>query len=58
MPPKFSKKRASKADEYDSDGGFVEDAPQSKRAKTTKTISRDKQIDDDGNPYWEVRFND
>lgn len=53
MPPK-SKKRASKADDYDSDGGFVEDAPQSKRAKTA--ISKDKQVDDDGNPYWEVRL--
>jgi len=51
MPPK-SKKRASKADDYDSDGGFVEAAPQSKRAKTA--ISKDKQVDDDGNPYWEV----
>ncbi|KEQ71990.1 PC4-domain-containing protein [Aureobasidium namibiae CBS 147.97] len=51
MPPK-SKKRASKADDYDSDGGFVEDAPQSKRAKTA--ISKDKQVDDDGNPYWEL----
>jgi hypothetical protein len=53
MPPK-SKKRASKADDYDSDGGFVEDAPKSKRTKTA--ISKDKQVDDDGNPYWEVRF--
>jgi hypothetical protein len=52
MPPK-SKKRANKADDYDSDGGFVEDAPQSnKRAKTA--ISKDKQEDEDGNPYWEV----
>jgi hypothetical protein len=51
MPPK-SKKRASKADDYGSDGGFVEDAPQSKRAKTA--ISKDKQEDEDGNPYWEA----
>lgn len=53
MPPK-SKKRASKADDYDSDGGFVEDAPKSKKAKTA--ISKNKQVDDDGNPYWEVSF--
>lgn len=53
MPPK-SKKRASKADDYGSDGGFVEDAPKSKRTKTA--ISKDKQVDDDGNPYWEVSF--
>ncbi|KAK6006658.1 hypothetical protein QM012_005666 [Aureobasidium pullulans] len=51
MPPK-SKKRVSKADDYDSDGGFVEDAPKSKRTKTA--ISKDKQVDDDGNPYWEL----
>ncbi|CAD0107523.1 unnamed protein product [Aureobasidium uvarum] len=50
MPPK-TKKRVTKADDYDSDGGFVEDAPQSKRAKTA--ISKDKQVDEDGNPYWE-----
>lgn len=53
MPPQ-SKKRVSKADDYDSDGGFVEDAPKSKKAKTA--ISKNKQVDDDGNPYWEVRF--
>ncbi|KAI5195924.1 hypothetical protein AUEXF2481DRAFT_25517 [Aureobasidium subglaciale EXF-2481] len=53
MPPK-SKKRASKADDYDSDGGFVEDAPQSKRAKKGQPISKDKQVDEDGNPYWEL----
>lgn len=53
MPPQ-SKKRASKADDYDSDDGFVEDAPKSKRTKTA--ISKDKQVDDDGNPYWEVSF--
>ena len=51
MPPK-SKKRANKADDYDADGGFVEDAPQSKRAKTA--ISKDKQVDENDNPYWEV----
>ncbi|KAI5194888.1 PC4-domain-containing protein [Aureobasidium subglaciale] len=53
MPPK-SKKRASKADDYDSDGGFVEDAPQSKRTKKGQPISEDKQVDEDGNPYWEL----
>ncbi|CAD0018791.1 unnamed protein product [Aureobasidium pullulans] len=55
MPPQLSKKRASKADEYNSDDGFVEDAPKSnKRAKTSQPISKDKQLDDDGNPYWEL----
>ncbi|THW93585.1 PC4-domain-containing protein [Aureobasidium pullulans] len=55
MPPQLSKKRASKAEEYNSDDGFVEDAPKSnKRAKTSQPISKDKQLDDDGNPYWEL----
>ena len=57
MPPQLSKKRASKADDYNSDDGFVEDAPKSnKRAKTSQPISKDKQLDDDGNPYWEVCY--
>ena len=57
MPPQLSKKRASKADEYNSDDGFVEGAPKSnKRAKTSQPISKDKQLDDDGNPYWEVCY--
>lgn len=53
MPPK-SKKRVTNANDYDSDGGFVEDAPKSKRAKTTNPISKDKQLDDDETPYWEL----
>lgn len=56
MPPKaYSRKRTAVADEYDSDGGFVEDAPKSKRAKSTKAPpSKDAQRDDEGNEYWEV----
>ena len=48
-------KRSSKYvyEEYESDGGFVEDAPKSKKQK--KELSGGVQKDDDGNEYWEVR---
>lgn len=65
-----SKKRASSVtagDDYDSDGGFVEDAPRSKKAKKEKkrrgwdkedeSIVRDVgggKAGKDGEVYWEV----
>lgn len=57
MPPKYkSRKRVSDDNDYDSDGGFVEDAPKSKKAKTAKEApSKEHQKDDDGNDFWEVR---
>ena len=43
-------------EEYDSDGGFVEDAPKSKKQKSEpKQTNTGVQTDDDGNEYWEVR---
>lgn len=55
MPPKSkSRKRVSEAEDYDSDGGFVEDAPKSKKIKTAKAASKDLHKDDEGNPFWEV----
>lgn len=57
MPPKgASRKRAAATEEYDNDGGFVEDAPKSKKSKQTsnsKAVSG-KQEDEEGNEYWEV----
>lgn len=43
--------------EYESDNGFVEDAPQSKKRKggEKKPVSTETHQDDDGNEYWEVR---
>ncbi|KAK4890315.1 hypothetical protein LTR27_010958 [Elasticomyces elasticus] len=54
-------------EQYDNDGGFVEDAPRSKKAKNTSsgkssssnevkkaTISTEVQTDDEGNEYWEL----
>lgn len=48
-------KRSSKhvTDEYESDGGFVENAPKSKKQK--KELNSGLQKDDEGNEYWEVR---
>jgi len=58
MAPKpKSQKRAADVEDYDSDGGFVEDAPKSKRAKPSKAPpSQDLHKDDDGNEFWEVRW--
>jgi len=58
MAPKSkSQKRAASVEDYDSDGGFVEDAPKSKRAKTSKAPpSQDLHKDDDDNEFWEVRW--
>ena len=43
-------------EEYDSDDGFVEDAPKSKKAKSEpKQLKSGVQKDADGNDYWEVR---
>ena len=41
---------------YESDGGFIEDAPQSKKRKggTKTTASMGTQKDDNGDEYWEV----
>lgn len=65
MPPR--KRAADDIVDYDSDGGFVEDA--SKSSKRTKsagnelkkqdgvaTVNTEMQHDDDGNEYWEVRI--
>ncbi|KAF2724346.1 PC4-domain-containing protein [Polychaeton citri CBS 116435] len=49
MPKGSTKKRV--ADDYESDDGFVEDAPKSKK---TKNVSGGGQVDDEGNPYWEL----
>ncbi|KAK1062945.1 hypothetical protein LTR74_009892 [Friedmanniomyces endolithicus] len=47
-------------EQYENDDGFVEDAPQSKKAKSAganegkkATTNTQIQIDDEGNEYWE-----
>ncbi|KAK3724419.1 hypothetical protein LTR37_001043 [Vermiconidia calcicola] len=48
----MSKPRARKhVEEYESDDGFVEDAPKNK--KQNKTVN-EMQTDDEGNEYWEL----
>ncbi|KAF1356289.1 transcriptional Coactivator p15-domain-containing protein [Delphinella strobiligena] len=57
MPPKSgykSRKRVSE-DDYDSDGGFVDDAPKLKKVKTTKAgPPKELQKDDENNEFWEL----
>lgn len=41
---------------YESDDGFVEDAPKSKKLKTEpKPRNAHMQKDEEGNEFWEVR---
>jgi hypothetical protein len=56
MPMTASRKRG--ATDYEADGGFVEDAPKSKKSKastaTSSTVTAGVQKDEDGSDYWEV----
>ena len=60
MPKKRSAEVA--AEEYESDGGFVEDAPKSKRSKVSKAKEKDGggggakggEKGKDGEVFWEV----
>jgi hypothetical protein len=59
MPKKFTRKRSA-GDEYEADGGFVEDAPKSKKTKAAGNVkaanSKGNTKSDDSEPqYWEVR---
>lgn len=52
MSKLLSRKRKQ---DYESDDGFVEDAPKSKNPrKEPKQVNSAVQKDDDGNEYWEV----
>lgn len=51
----MSKRQHATAD-YESDGGFVADAPKSKKQKQNKDVNTGAQRDDEGNDYWEVRM--
>lgn len=54
-----------KREQYEADGGFVEDAPKSKKRRSAgnelkstegkSTVNTDMQKDQEGNEYWEVR---
>ena len=57
MPKQFTRKR-SVGDEYEADGGFVEDAPKNKKPKagnvkaaTSKSTAKSQ---DSESQYWEV----
>ena len=52
MPKPLSRKYV---EDYDSDDGFVEDAPKSKKRKAEqKPRNADVRRDEDGSTYWEV----
>lgn len=52
MPKPLSRKYV---EDYESDDGFVEDAPKSKKRKSEpKQPASGAQKDDEGNEYWEV----
>ena len=55
----MSKPKSRKyVEDYDSDDGFVEGAPKSKKLKSEpkpkKTVTQEVQKDDEGNEYWEI----
>ena len=57
MPPKGSRKRAA-SEEYEADGGFVEDVPKTKKTKAAavkeakpKSSAKSEEAE---SPYWEV----
>ena len=61
MPPKKRSAETAAAEEYESDGGFVEDAaPKSKRSKIAKSKEKEgggtkgKEMGKDGEVFWEV----
>lgn len=56
MPKPLSRKHVN---EYESDDGFVEDAPKSKKHKSEpKALSNTMEVDDEGNECWEVSIQD
>lgn len=60
MPKKEARKRVAPTNEYESDGGFVDDAPKSKKSKNATASSKpagasEMHNDEGGNEYWEVR---
>jgi hypothetical protein len=58
MPKQFTRKRPA-GDEYEADGGFVEDAPKSKKTKAggnakAATSKSSAKSQDSESQYWEV----
>ena len=57
MPKQFSRKRAA-SEEYENDGGFVEDAPKNKKTKAASASEVKSKTSTKSNgsetEYWEV----
>jgi hypothetical protein len=55
MPPKGSSRKRAAVDDYDDDGGFVEDAPKSKKTKAAPVKEAKSKTEAPESQYWEVR---
>lgn len=58
MPKQFTRKRPA-GDDYEADGGFVEDAPKSKKTKAAGNVKAassksNAKSQDSESQYWEV----
>ena len=55
MPKQLSRKRAA-SEEYEADGGFVEDAPKNKKSKAASEAKgkASTKSDESSSQYWEV----
>jgi hypothetical protein len=60
MPKQLTRKRPA-GDDYEADGGFVEDAPKRKKTKAgnakAATSKSSAKSQDSESQYWEVRKN-
>lgn len=57
MPKQANSRKRVASENYESDDGFVEDAPKSKKSKKSSAkaeLDLSMQKDDEGNEYWEV----
>jgi hypothetical protein len=54
MPPKGSSRKRAAVDDYEDDGGFVEDAPKSKKTKAAPVKEAKSKTEASESQYWEV----
>jgi hypothetical protein len=55
MPPKGSSRKRAAVDDYEDDGGFVEDGPKSKKTKAAPVKEVKSKSEASESQYWEVR---
>jgi hypothetical protein len=54
MPPKGSSRKRAAVDDYEDNGGFVEDAPKSKKTKAAPVKEAKSKTEAPESQYWEV----